>query len=100
MDSKVRGALLLGAGFLMGTVGIKALTSQQARRCYVKGVACGLRAKDGYERIVEEAKAEADDIVAEASYINASSAKASTDDPHAETAKTESVAEKPATQTA
>ena len=70
MDSKVRGALLLGAGFLMGTVGIKALTSQQARRCYVKGVACGLRAKDGYERIVEEAKAEVDDIVAEATYLS------------------------------
>lgn len=70
MDSKFRGGLLVGAGFLLGTVGIKALTSPQARKCYVKGVACGLRAKESYERIVEEAKAEVDDIVAEASYLN------------------------------
>ena len=76
MDSKVRGGLLVGAGFLLGTLGVKALTSQQARTCYVKGVACGLKAKEGYERIVEEAKAQVDDIVAEAVYINCPSDKA------------------------
>ena len=75
MDSKVRGGLLVGAGFLLGTLGVKALTSKQARACYVKGVACGLKAKEGYERIVEEAKSQVDDIVAEASYISCTSSE-------------------------
>ena len=70
MDSKARGGLLVGAGFLLGTVGIKALTSNTAKKCYVQGVAKGLQAKNCYENIVEEAKAQVDDIVAEASYIN------------------------------
>ena len=63
-------ALLVGAGFLAGTVGVKALTSETAKQCYVKGVAAGLRAKQSYEDIVEQAKAEVDDIVAEANYLN------------------------------
>lgn len=65
------GSLLVGAGFLLGTVGVKALTSQQAKKCYVHGVAGALRVKQGYEEIVEQAKAEMDDIVAEATYLNA-----------------------------
>ena len=36
----------------------------------VQGVAQGLRAKATYENIVEQAKAEVDDIVAEATYIS------------------------------
>lgn len=70
MQDKTRNGLLVGAGFLLGTIGLKALTSPAARRCYVQGVAYGLRAKDSYSSIVEEAKAQVDDIVAEASYIN------------------------------
>ena len=62
--------LLVGAGFLLGTVGVKALTSTTAKKCYVQGVAQGLRAKATYENIVEQAKAEVDDIVAEATYIS------------------------------
>lgn len=38
MNAKI-GSLLVGAGFLLGTVGVKALTSPQAKRCYVHGVA-------------------------------------------------------------
>lgn len=68
MDKKT-GSLLVGAGFLLGTLGVKALTSQPAKKCYVHGVAYGLRAKQAYEDIVEQAKAEVDDIVAEASYL-------------------------------
>lgn len=76
--------LMMGAGFLLGTVGVKALKSDCARKCYVHGVAKGLQAKAEYQRIVEEAKAEVDDIVAEANYINlqageAKSADAATD---------------------
>lgn len=70
MEDKTRNALLLGAGFLMGTVGIKALTSPRAKRVYVQGVAKGLQAKAAYQDVVEQAKAQVDDIVAEASYIN------------------------------
>ena len=65
-----KGGLLVGAGFLLGTVGVKALTSSTAKKCYVQGVAQGLRAKNAYEGIVEQAKAEVDDIVAEATYIS------------------------------
>lgn len=72
MDSKKKNALLVGAGFLLGTAGVKALTSNAAKKCYVQGVACGLQAKSAYENIVEQAKAQVDDIVAEANYINVS----------------------------
>lgn len=68
---KGKNAALLGAGFLIGSVGLKALTSAPAKRLYVQGVACGLRAKEAYEDVVEEAKAQVDDIVAEAVYLNA-----------------------------
>lgn len=70
MQNRTRNGLLVGAGFLLGTIGIKALTSPTAKRCYVQGVAYGLRAKESYANIVEEAKAQVDDIVAEASYLN------------------------------
>ena len=36
----------------------------------MQGVAKGLQVKQGYQNIVEEAKAQVDDIVAEANYIN------------------------------
>ncbi len=78
MDSKARGGLLVGAGFLLGTVGVKALTSSAAKKCYVQGVAKGLQAKSAYETIVEQAKAQVDDIVAEANYINLGNAKEGT----------------------
>ena len=72
MKERTRGGLLMGAGFLLGTVGVKALTSATAKKCYVQGVAKGLQAKSAYEGIVEQAKAQVDDIVAEANYINLS----------------------------
>ena len=63
-------ALLVAGGFLAGTLGLKALTSAPAKRLAVQGVAAGMRAKAGYEDIVEQAKAQVDDIVAEAQYLN------------------------------
>ena len=66
MDRKHIG--LFVGGFLCGTLGLKALASEQAKKVYVKVVASGLRAKASYEDIVEQAKAEVDDIVAEAKY--------------------------------
>lgn len=38
----------------------------------MQGVAKGLQAKAAYQDVVEQAKAQVDDIVAEASYINES----------------------------
>lgn len=71
-------ALLVGAGFLAGTLGLKAVTSDAAKRLAVQGVAAGMRVKAGYEDVVEQAKAQVDDIVAEASYLNGSESGACT----------------------
>lgn len=73
MKTKTKGGLLVGAGFLLGTVGVKALTSSTAKKAYVQGVAKGIQAKNCYENIVEQAKAQVDDIVAEAQYISVAS---------------------------
>ena len=62
--------LLLGAGVAIGSVGVKVLTSDSAKRLYVKAVAAGLRAKSACEDTLESARAEVDDIIAEASYLN------------------------------
>ncbi|MCF2621181.1 DUF6110 family protein [Collinsella tanakaei] len=62
--------LLLGAGVVIGSVGIKMLTSDSAKRVYVKAVAAGMRAKHACEDTFESARAEVDDIVAEAAYLN------------------------------
>ncbi len=72
MEKKTFNALLVGSGFLAGTLGIKMLTSKTAKKCYVQGVAKGLQVKQGYQNIVEQAKAQVDDIMAEANYINLS----------------------------
>lgn len=72
MKTKTRNGLLVGAGFLAGTLGIKALTSKTAKKGYVQVVAQGMRAKAAYLDIVEQAKAEVDDIMAEATYISSS----------------------------
>ena len=61
-------AILVGAGFLAGTAGMKAITSKTARKLYVKGLVQGLKAKENCESLVEEAKAQFDDIRAEAEY--------------------------------
>lgn len=61
--------LLLG-GFAIGTVGIAALKSKPAQNLYVQGIAAGMRVRNGYQDLVEQAKAQVDDMVAEANYVN------------------------------
>ena len=61
-------AILVGAGFLAGTAGVKAVTSKTARKIYVKGLVQSLKAKENCESLVEEAKAQFDDLMAEAEY--------------------------------
>lgn len=75
MKSRTRNGLLIGGGFLLGTLGLKALTSDTAKKCYVQGIAQGMRAKSAYETMVEQAKAQVDDMVAEANYINVAAAE-------------------------
>lgn len=60
--------ILVGAGFLLGTVGVKAAASKPARKACVKGIVCAMRAKESVETVVDEAKAEFDDLMAEAGY--------------------------------
>lgn len=63
--------ILVGAGFLLGTLGIKALKSEPAHKAAVATTAQVLKLKEGAESIVDEAKAEIDDILAEAGYEKA-----------------------------
>ena len=72
MKLKKRDGWMIAGGFALGTLGLKALSSSAAKKCYVQGVAKGLQAKAAYLDVVEQAKAQVDDIVAEASYINES----------------------------
>ena len=72
MKKSTFNTLLVGGGFLLGTAGIKLLTSAPVKNACVQGVACGMRIKNGYRDVVEQAKAEVDDMVAEAAYITRS----------------------------
>ena len=69
MQRCTKNALFTGLGFLIGTVGLKAATSDTAKKGYVHAMAQGMKAKAGYEDLVEQAKAEFDDMKAEAEYI-------------------------------
>ena len=68
MSSKA--CLLLG-GAVLGQVMPKVLTSEPAKRCYVQCIAAGMRARACYLDLVEQARAEVGDMVAEATYMNA-----------------------------
>ena len=65
MKKSTFNTLLVGGGFLLGTAGIKLLTSAPVKNACVQGIACGMRIKNGYQDMVEQAKANVDDMVAE-----------------------------------
>ena len=69
MKNGTKNCLFTGLGFLIGTVGLKAATSQTAKKGYVHAMAQGMKAKSEYESMVEQAKAEFDDMKAEAEFI-------------------------------
>ena len=69
MEKGTKYALFTGLGFLLGTVGVKAATSKTAHKGYVHAMAQCMRVKGEYENVVEQAKAEYDDIKSEASYL-------------------------------
>ncbi len=66
---------LVAAGFLLGTAGVKALTSKPAKDLYVQGIAAGMRAKNSADELVERAKEQVDDMVAEAEAVNRAQAE-------------------------
>jgi hypothetical protein len=66
---------LVLAGFLAGTLGVKALKSAPAKKLAVGAVAQGLKVKAGAESLYEEGKAQVDDILAEAEYLNSEKAE-------------------------
>jgi hypothetical protein len=66
-------------GFLLGTLGVKALKSQLAKKLAVGVVAQGLKVKSGCEGVLEEARAQFGDIVAEAEYLKNSENEAAAD---------------------
>lgn len=55
---------------MLGQVVPKVLTSEPAKKCYVQCIAAGMRAKSCYLDLVEQARAEVGDLVAEATYVN------------------------------
>ena len=61
---------LFAAGVLFGTVGIKLLSSKDARKAYAHTTAAALRAKDCMMTKVTAVREGADDIYAEAKAIN------------------------------
>lgn len=65
-------SLLVAVGAVLGVVVPKVLASEPAHKLAVNTVAAGMRVKSGYQDIVEQAKAQADDIVSEAEYLNTS----------------------------
>ena len=72
----IKNRIIIAAGsFLLGTVAPAILTSKPVHNACVAAVAAGMRAKARYESVVEEARAQVGDIVAEATYVNSADAK-------------------------
>ncbi len=61
---------LVAYGFLLGTVGVKALTSPEAKKVYTGITSVGLRCADGLMKTVQTVRENFEDIVADAKAIN------------------------------
>ena len=66
-QNNLKNANLFAAGLALGTVGLKVLTSKDAKKVYV---AAGLRAKETVLETAEKVQASASDVLAEAQEIN------------------------------
>jgi len=75
MTIKGKIALFLG-GVLMGSAGVKLLTSKDARKVYTHVTAAALRCKDQVMKDVELVQEGCSDILADAKQINADREKA------------------------
>ena len=61
---------LFAGGVLFGSVGINALSSQDAKKVYTQGTAAALRVKDCLMKTATNVQENAEDILAEAKQIN------------------------------
>ena len=61
-------------GTLFGSVGIKLLSSKDARKCYTHVAAAGLRMKDAAMETVSKVQENVEDIMADARDLNAARA--------------------------
>lgn len=68
--NKVQNANFFMSGLALGTLGLKVLTSKDARKVYANVVAAGLRAKESIMQTAEKVQASSGDILAEAKEIN------------------------------
>lgn len=69
-QNNLKNANLFAAGLALGTVGLKVLTSKDAKKVYAGIVAAGLRAKETVLETAEKVQASASDVLAEAQEIN------------------------------
>ena len=60
----------LGYGFLLGTAGVKILSSKEAKKAYTKVTAAALRGKDEVMKQYTKIRENCEDIAAEAKSIN------------------------------
>ena len=61
---------LFAAGFLLGTAGVKLLSSKDAKKAYVHATAAALRAKESVMATVTNIKENAGDVLADAKELN------------------------------
>ena len=61
---------LLGYGFLLGTAGVKVLSSPEAKKVYTQVTAAALRGVEEVTRVATNIKENCEDIAAEAKQIN------------------------------
>ena len=70
MSDISKNAAIFALGTLFGTVGIKVLTSKDAKKVYTHATAAGLRAKDSVMETVTLVQENWGDILADAQQIN------------------------------
>ena len=70
MDDRYKKIALFAGGAVFGSLGIKLLTSRDAKKVYTHGTAAALRVKDFMMKTVTEAQENVDDILASAKDIN------------------------------
>ena len=76
MTNNGKCAALFAGGVIFGSVGIKLLTSKDAKKAYTHVAAAGLRARDSVMQTVTAVQENAADILASARDINAERAAA------------------------
>lgn len=69
-QKNLKNANLFAAGLALGTLGLKILTSNDAKKVYANIVAAGLRAKNSVLATADKVQASSTDILAEANEIN------------------------------